>query len=337
MRAYLLKRSGKPETLRLSTVPEPEPGPGEVKVRLTCAGLNYSEILSRRGLYGWAPKRPYIPGMEGAGEITAVGSSVPESRIGEEVMVGAQYGCYAEFICVNADQALPVIPGFTMEENAAVLVNYLTAWVALVRLGRLQPGETVLITAAAGGVGSAAIRIASILGAKVFAMAGSGEKVRFIESLGARGYDYTNRDIFAAVENDTGGLDVVLEMYGGDVYKNALRLLKPFGRMVVMGYASLDYNFWNPLSVWRAWRGIPRVSVSDMSEQSTGVLSAHLGYLLKKPDLLRNIYGELREFLVKHHIRPVIDSTFDFGELPAAHRYMEERRQKGKVIVKIKD
>ena len=337
MRAYILNRSGRPHVLRLTQVAESEPGPGQVKVRLARIGLNYSEILSRKGLYGWVPKRPYIPGMEGAGEIIAVGSSVPESRIGEKVIVGAQYGCYAEFICVNADQALSVIPGLTLEENAAVLVNYLTAWVALVRLGRLQPGETVLITAAAGGVGSAAIRIAGLLGAKVSGMAGSGEKVKFIESLGANGYDYTSRNIFTAVENDTGGLDVVLEMYGGNVYKQALRLLNPFGRMVVMGYASLDYHIWNPMSIWRAWRGIPRVSVPDLSEQSAGVMSAHLGYLLKKPDLLRNIYRELYEFLVRHHIRPVIDRVFDFGELPVAHRYIEERRQKGKVLIKIKD
>jgi NADPH:quinone reductase-like Zn-dependent oxidoreductase len=337
MKAYMLNRSGRPDVLRLTEVPEPVPESGEVKVRLAFAGLNYSEILSRKGLYGWVPKRPYVPGMEGAGEIIAVGSSVPESLIGEKVMVGAQYGCYAEFICVKADQALPVISDFTMQESAAVLVNFLTAWVALVRLGRLQPGETVLITAAAGGVGSAAIRIAGLLGAKVSGMAGSGEKVKFIESLGANGYDYTSRNIFTAVENDTGGLDVVLEMYGGDVYIQALRLLNPFGRMVVMGYASLDYHIWNPISIWRAWRGIPRVSVPDLSEHSTGVLSSHLGYLLKNPDLLRNIYGELRDFLVRHNIRPVIDRVFGFDELPAAHRYMEERRQKGKVLIRIKD
>ncbi len=336
MKAYTLKKSGKPEVLQISDIPEPVPGPGEVKVRLFYAGLNYAEVLSRIGLYGWAPKRPYIPGMEGVGEIVAVGDSVPAQRIGEKVVVGAQYGCYAEYICVSTGQALPIIPELDIIENAGLLVNYMTAWVALIRLGRLAEGETALITAAGGGVGTAAIQIARHCGAQVYGMAGSDEKVAFIQSLGARkGYNYQVSGIFDALKKDTHGLDVVLEMVGGEVYRSALSILNPFGRMVVMGYASLELKYWNPMSVWRAWRGIPRVSIPDLSERSAGVMSSHLGYLLKMPDLLRNIYDEMIRFVKTHQIKPVIDRVFNFDQLPEAHRYMEARRQKGKVLIKI--
>jgi NADPH:quinone reductase-like Zn-dependent oxidoreductase len=336
MKAYLLRRSGKPRVLRLAEVPEPEPNPGQVKVRLQFAGLNYSEVLSRKGLYGWALKRPYIPGMEGVGEIISVGTGVPENRIGEKVIVGVQYGCYAEYVCTSAAQALPVFADLEPVENAALLVNYLTAWVALIRMGRLTKDESLLITAAAGGVGTAAIQIARHIGARIFGMAGTDDKVAFIESLGVqKGFNYNRAGIFDQMHHDTNGFDVVLEMYGGEVYRKALMMLNPFGRMVVMGYASLDLKYWNPVSIWRAWRGIPRVSIPDINEQSVGVMSSHLGYLLKNPDLIRSEYDEMIRFITEHRIKPIVDRAFPFDALPEAHQYIEDRRQKGKVVLEI--
>ncbi|MDH5599105.1 MAG: alcohol dehydrogenase catalytic domain-containing protein, partial [Cyclobacteriaceae bacterium] len=127
MKAYLLKTTGKPETLKIHEVPEPTTGKGEVKVKIKKIGINYAEILSRKGYYSWAPKRPYIPGMESYGIIEEVGEGVSSERIGEKVIVGSQYGNYAEKIVVNEKQALPHIEGFSEQENAAFIVNYLTA------------------------------------------------------------------------------------------------------------------------------------------------------------------------------------------------------------------
>src|SRR5512147_2344531 len=131
MKAILLTRPGPPSVLCASDVTTPSPGDGEVRVRLRTIGVNYAEILSRRGLYGWAPKMPYILGMEGYGEIDALGPGVEQRKIGEAVIVGAQQGCYAEQVCVRERQALCAIEGFTPHENAAFAVNYLTAWVSL--------------------------------------------------------------------------------------------------------------------------------------------------------------------------------------------------------------
>ncbi|HYR09543.1 MAG TPA: alcohol dehydrogenase catalytic domain-containing protein, partial [Longimicrobium sp.] len=185
MRAIVLDRHGGAEVLRVRDVPDPVPGAGEVRVRVEAIGINFAEILSRKGLYGWAPAMPYTPGMEATGTIDALGAGVEGRAIGERVIVGAQYGAYAERMVVPERQALPAIPGFSTEENAAVAVNYLTAWVALMEMARLRPTDRVLVTAAAGGVGTAAVQIATRSGCAAVGMAGSDAKLEQIRALGA--------------------------------------------------------------------------------------------------------------------------------------------------------
>ena len=176
MRAVVLRKTGGPEVLSVTEANEPRPARGEVLVSVSFAGVNYAEILSRKGLYGWAPKQPYIRGMECSGVIEAVGEGAPPSRIGERVMAGAKHGCYAEKIAVPETSAVPVPRGYSMEEGAAFLVNYMTAWVCLFNMARLKAGEKLLVTAAAGGVGTAAVKLASSAGAEVYGMAGGAGK-----------------------------------------------------------------------------------------------------------------------------------------------------------------
>jgi NADPH2:quinone reductase len=335
MNAVVLKKIGKPAVLKLSEVPEPIPGKGEVLVRLHFSGINYAEILSRKGLYGWAVKRPYIPGMEGSGIIEAVGEGVDPSRVGEKVMIGTKNGCYAEKVSVAQEQAIPAISHFTMEENAAFLVNYMTAWVSLFSLARLQADETVLITAAAGGVGTAAVQLASKSGCKVYGLAGNQEKVDYLKSLGARGaFNYRKEDCFEKLREINNGFDVILEMVGGEVYKESFKLLNPLGRLVVAGFAGLDLKKWNPLSWWRTWRDIPRVNLMRLAQISAAVMSSHLGYLLRDPALMRTILEDLKEFIVKKNIRPIIGKIFPFEQVAEAQAFIESRRSVGKVLLR---
>lgn len=338
MRAWMLERTGPPEVLRLVTVASPEPGPGQVAVEVEAIGINYAEVLSRRGLYGWAPRRPYVPGMEATGTIAALGEGVHGREIGERVVVGTQHGAYAERLVVPARRALPAIDGFSVEENAAFGVNFMTAWVALMEMARLRPTDRVGITAAAGGVGTAAVQIASAYGCRVVGMAGSDAKLHLIRELGAEaGVNYRRPDFerrLAEVAPD-GALDVVLEVVGGDVYRACQAILANFGRIVVAGYAGLDYSLWNPLSWWRAWRGAPRMNVSDSAVASTGVLATHIGYLLPDEERLLSVWGALTAFATGHGLRPVVGSTFDFADLPAAHRLMESRDSVGKLVVRL--
>lgn len=335
MKAIVLKRTGGVRVLEMREVPEPEPGSGDVRVSLRYTGINYAEILSRKGLYAWAPKRPYILGMEGAGVVEAVGAGVDPSRVGREVIVGTQYGCYAEKVVVPENRALPTLASFTLEENAAFAVNYMTAWVALVELARLAEGEKVLITAAAGGVGTAAVQLAARLGCETYGLAGSPEKLELVRSIGAReAFDYRIPDWPNRLRELSGGVDLVLETVGGDVYRECLKLLNPFGRIVVAGFASLDFKMWNPLSWWRTWRDLPRARLMGMAERSIGVMSTHLGYLLDDPARLRRVFERLSAFVSEHGIKPVIGRVFPFGEVADAHAFVESRKSVGKVLLK---
>ncbi|MBK8006680.1 MAG: zinc-binding dehydrogenase [Gemmatimonadetes bacterium] len=338
MRAFLLRRSGGPDVLQLTSQPDPVPGAGQVRVRVDAIGLNWAEVLSRKGLYGWAPKRPYIPGMEATGTIDALGAGVTGRRVGEPVIVAAQYGCYAEAVVVPERQALPVMTGFSVEENAAVAVNYATAWVALMEMARLRPSDRVLVTAAAGGVGTAAIQIASRAGCRVVGLAGSEEKLALIRELGAEAaVNYRAADFRARLREVAGAerFDVVLELVGGDVFRSAWPVLAPFGRVVVAGFASLDYAWWNPVSWLRTLRDIPRAGISALATGSHGLLATHLGYLVGDGPRLARLWADLRSFGETHGIRPVVGRTFAFEEMAAAHRYLESRASVGKIVVRV--
>ena len=338
MRVWTLKRTGPPEVLSLGDAPLPEAGPGEVVVAVEAIGINYAEVLSRKGLYGWAPKRPYVPGMEVAGRIEAIGEDVEGREVGERVLCGMQHGGYAERVVVRANRALPVPSGFSMDEAAAFGVNFMTAWVALTEMARMRPEDRVAITAAAGGVGTAAVQIAAAFGCDVVALAGSEEKLGLTRTLGAlhtvnyRAADFERR--FDRVTVDR-GLDVVLEVVGGAVFRACNERLANFGRLVVVGYAQLDYSKWNPFSWWRAWRDAPRISVSEAAVASTGLLATHIGYLLPDEDRLLGVWTALTEFVEAHDLRPIVGSTWAFEELPEAHRFMESRQSTGKLVVRV--
>lgn len=340
MRAWRLVSSGGPDVLRLEDVPEPVVGPGQVSVHVKAIGINYAEILSRKGLYGWAPKKPYTPGMEAAGTIVAVGEGVDVGRVGEVVLCGMKYGAYAERVVVPAARALPALPGYSLVECAAYGVNFMTAWVALVEMGRLRNGDRVGITAAAGGVGTAAVQIACAHGCRVVAMTGSDEKFDVVRSLGAHETVNYRKANFARRLGEAapgGRLDVVLEVVGGDVFRGCVDRLDNFGRVVVAGYAGLEYSVWNPWSWWTAWRDAPRLSVSTAAEASIGLLATHIGYLLPDEERLARIWQALTAFTLQHDLRPVVGRTFAFEELPEAHRFMESRGSVGKLVVRFEE
>ena len=328
MRAIVLTRHGGPEVLRVSDVPTPEPRAGEVRVRVRAIGINFAEVLSRRGLYGWAPRLPYIPGMEASGVIDALGDGVTSHRAGDRVIVGTQFGTYAERVCIPAERALPAPPSFSDDQCAAFAVTHLTAWIGLMEMARLRPSDTVLVTSAAGGVGSAAVRIASQLGARVIGAAAPG-KQDAVRSLGAA----------IAVDYDTarwdfGPVHVVLDMAGGPAYRAAVRHLAPMGRIVIAGASGAFPRTRNPFARIAALRNLPRASVFDMLRRSYGVMSFHVGWLLDA-GAVQPQWRDLVGFASAHAITPLIARTFAFDQIADAHRELEERRNVGKVVVRV--
>ncbi len=336
MKAYLLKKTGSTKVLQIHEVEEPNPGPDQVKVKVSHIGINYAEILSRRGQYQWAPGKPYIPGMEAYGEVVGVGGQVKKLKVGDKVITGSQYGSYAEFITVPEYLAFQGIDEFDGEQNAALLVNYMTAWVALVKMGRVQKSDTVLIHAAAGGVGTAAVQMAKAMDTIVFGTASQSYKLDLVKDLGAdHAIDYSKEDFADYIKERSGGIDFVLEVVGGEVYRKSIEILNPFGRLVVIGFASISFNKWNPFTWWKTWKDAPKADVLKMAVGSYGVMGSHIGYLTANEEIAINESGEMISFIRKHGIKPVVGKVFDFDELPAAHDYMESRKSVGKIIVKI--
>ena len=338
VRAIALERHGGPEVLRVRVVPDPTPAAGEVRVHVEAIGVNYAEVLSRKGLYGWAPATPYTLGMEATGTIDLLGTGVDRRAIGERVIVGAQHGAYAEKIVVPERQALPAIASYSTEENAAFAVNYLTAWVALIEMARLRPADRVLVSAAAGGVGTAAVQIATRFGCATVGLAGSDPKLETIRALGAESAVNYRRDDFGKRLRAAAGpnrFDVVLELVGGEVFRAVWPVLAPFGRVVVAGFASLALQRWNPLSWLRTWRDLPKADIRSLAPASHGLMGTHIGYLLADPPRLARVWGELMAFVAAHGIRPVVGATFSFDEMAEAHRLMESRQSVGKIVVRV--
>jgi len=337
MKAYLLKTTGKPETLKIHDVAEPVVQADKVKIKINFIGINYAEILSRKGKYSWAPPRPYTPGMEGSGEVVEIGSGVNHVKPGDKVFFGGQYGSYAEFILADKHLVHPILPSLTDEENAAFLVNFLTAWVGLVRLGKVQQKDRVLIQVAAGGVGSAAVQIAKAFGATVFGTVGSDHKIELLNKLGVdQPINYNKEDFYQVIRNTGSGVDLILEVVGGEVFKKSLQLLNPFGRIIVIGYASNPFQKFNPFSWWKAWKNAPKVRIMDMVQRSYAIMGSHIGYLSANPEVAKEIIDEAVAFVENHKLKPIVGKVFDFDKLPEAHAWMESRQSVGKILVKIK-
>jgi NADPH:quinone reductase-like Zn-dependent oxidoreductase len=338
VKAIVLEKHGGPEVLRIREVDEPVPATGEVRVRVDAIGINYAEVLSRRGQYGWAPAMPYTLGMEATGTIDVIGRGVRDRTIGERVIVGAQFGAYAEKMIVPEQQALPAITSFSIEENASLAVNYLTAWVALIEMARLRRGDRVLVSAAAGGVGTAALQIATRFGCATVGMAGSDEKLELIRALGAENaLNYRRPDFEETLRAaaQPAKFDVALEVVGGDVFRAIWPVLAPFGRVVAVGFASLDLHKWNPFSWLQTWRDLPKADIRSLAPASHGFMASHIGYLLADPQLLARVWANLVAFVEQHEIRPVVGATFSFDQIADAHRLMESRRSKGKIVVRL--
>lgn len=337
MKGYQLRRAGSPQVLKLADVPDlAAPAQGEVKVRTKAIGLNYAEILSRKGQYSWAPKKPYTIGMEAFGEVVEVGSGVTDVKKGDMVMTGGQYGAYAEYVNVPSFLAFPAFPGFSDAENAAVLVNYMTAWIALFCQARVAPGETVLVQAAAGGVGTAAVQLLKAYGCTVIAMASKPEKIELLNRLGADlTINYAKEDFYDVIIAKDMRPNVVLELVGGDVFKKSYALMKPFGRMVVAGFASIPLVKWNPFSWIKTLRMAPKAKVMDMAKRSIGMYATHIGYLIQNPELVVENFGDAREFMIEHGIRPIVGKEFNFDQIPEAHAFIESRASYGKVVINL--
>ena len=324
MRAVVLESHGGPEVLTIREVPDPEPGPEEVLVAVTGSAVNRADVLQRMGLYPGPPAEHEIPGLEFAGRVAAVGQRVTAWAEGDEVMGIVGGGAYAERLCVHERQVLPVPPELGLADAAAVPEVFLTAYDALVVQGGLTSGRTALVHAGASGVGTAAIQLATAIGARIVVTTSTG-KVDACRELGADlVVDYTRDDFVGAVEGFTGGtgVDVVLDVIGGDYVDRNLRCTRPTGRIIQVGLMGA---------------GTAQVSVGLLLSKRIQLIGTVLRArpLEEKIAATQRFAAEVLPRFVDGSLRPVIDSRYALDEVADAHRRMEANANIGKLVLEV--
>ena len=242
MRAVVITKHGGPEVLKVEQRPDPAVGPGQVRVAVRASGINFADLMARSGVYPEAPPLPSVVGYEVAGEVESVGEGVEEYAVGDRVIAGTRFGGYAELVSVDAGQVLPLPDALSFEQGAAIVVNYTTAYAGLVMMGGLRAGDRMLIQAAAGGVGIAAIQIAKGIGAEIFGTASAAKHDAIREQGCDHPIDYRSVDFADEVMRITNGegVDVVMDAIGPSSFRKSYRVLRQGGRLIMFGLAEVQ-------------------------------------------------------------------------------------------------
>jgi NADPH:quinone reductase-like Zn-dependent oxidoreductase len=330
VRAVVITKHGPPSVLAVQERPDPPLGAGEVRIDVAAAGVNFADVMARMGLYPDAPKTPCVVGYEAAGTVLELGEGVNGLTHGQRVVAGTKFGGYASQVVVRAGDVVPLPDGLTFEQGAAIPVNYVTAWAALIRYGAVEPGERVLIHAAAGGVGIAATQIAKRAGAEVYGTASPGKHERIRELGVDHALDYTK----SGWERDVPPIDVVLDAIGGKSFRTSYSLLRPGGRLVAFGASSLvSGQRRNIITALRTVARMPRFNLIKQMSESKAVIGLNMLSLWKDRETLEPWIEPLREMLDDGTIKPVVAGDFSFEEAGAAHTMITERRNVGKVVL----
>ncbi len=334
MKQLVIPRHGPPEVLEVREAPDPAVLPGTVRIRVRVAGVNFSDLLARQGLYPDAPKPPCTIGYEVAGVVDAVGAGVATLRAGDRVVATTRFGGQSELVVVPTAVVFPLPAGWSLEQGAAFPVVYLTAHHMLVRVAAARRGETVLVHAAAGGVGLAVAELSRILGFRVLGLASTG-KHAILREYGVEPLDSRDPRWFDAVRRVAPrGVDVVLDAVGGDSWRHGYRLLAPAGRLVCYGASVLSEGTGRNLlkTLWRVVR-FPRFGTLGLMNDNRSVAGVNLGHLWDDQALLAPQVEALLGYAREGKLTPRVDRTFPLAEAAAAHRYIHERRNIGKVVL----
>ena len=330
MRAVVITKHGGPGVLQVQELPDPELGAGEVRIAVAAAGVNFADVMARMGLYQDAPKPPCVIGYEVAGTILELGEGVTGLSHGQRVVAGTQFGGYASQVVVSASDVVALPDGLTFEQGAAIPVNYVTAWAALVAYSNLQPQERVLVHSAGGGVGIAATQLAKRYGAEVFGTASPSKHERIAQLGVDHPLDYTR----AGWERGLPQFDVILDAIGGKSFRRSYEMLRPGGRLVAFGASAVvSGQRRNLITALRAVVRMPRFNMIKQMAESKAVIGLNMLSLWKDRQSLTPWIAPLRELLDDGTIKPVVAGDFSFEDAGAAHSMIIERRNIGKVVL----
>ncbi len=326
MKALIVTEHGPLEKLSLGEFPDPKPGKGEVLVDVHAASVNFPDLLVIGGTYQNLPPRPFVPGKDLAGVVTAVGEGVTRVKVGDRVLAQIEHGAFAERAVVREVLCFVMPASMRFEDGAAMGLVYLTAHNAMVERAHLQPGETVLVTGAAGGVGLACVQLAKALGAVVVAAVSSEEKARIARENGADHVVRTDvpelrenfrKQVFNAVGKR--GIDLVLENVGGDVFDASLRVMAWCGRLVIIGFAG---------------GRIPEVKAGYLLVKNISLIGLQSSdYRERTPEVVRGAYEQLFDLYQQGKIKPLVMAAYPMRDYLKALHTVQDRKVLGKVVI----
>lgn len=337
MRAVWIRKHGGPGVLEVRETEDPTPKAGEVRIAAKAAGLNFAEVSARQGIYPAAPKPPCVVGYEGSGVVDAVGEGVTELREGQRVMFLCRFGGHASMVCVPAHQAVPIPDAMGFEAAAAMPVNYLTAYQMLFRVRRIAPGDRVLIHAAAGGVGTAALQLCQTVDDVTTFGTASAAKHDHVRAQGCdHPIDYRSADYVEVIRGltDGEGVDLVCDALGGEDWKKGYSLLRPGGMLICFGLANAQK------AGKRSWiRVIGQVLKSPtfkplaMMGDNAAVAGLDLGSLWDHTAMIHEGLERCVGYWERGEAKPHVHASFSFDEAAAAHAEIEEGKNVGKVVL----
>jgi putative PIG3 family NAD(P)H quinone oxidoreductase len=325
MIAIAIREPGPPDVLIPIERPTPAAAAGEVLIKVAAAGVNRPDVMQRQGHYPPPPGASDIPGLEVAGEVAAVGNGVEALKIGDRVCALVSGGGYAEYCAVPAPQCLPMPAGFDAIHAAAIPETFFTVWTNVFERARLAAGEAILVHGGSSGIGVTAIQLARAFGARVFATAGSDEKCKACEALGAeRAINYRTADFVAAVRGATGGggVNVVLDMVGGEYLQRNLDCLTMEGRLVQIGQ----------LGGWKAQINMTPVLVKRLWITGSTLRARSVA---EKAAIARAVHQHVWPLLETGAVRVPVHATFPLARAAEAHRVMESSAHIGKLVLTV--
>lgn len=338
MRQIWIEKSGPPEVLHVKEAPDIHPGRGEVRIRVEATGVNFADIMGRLGLYPDLPKLPVVVGYEVGGRVDEIGADVDAAWKGRDVFAMTRFGGYSDLVCVPVEQVFERPAGMSAHDGAAIPVNYFTAWQLVVVMGGLSEGETILVHSAGGGVGIAATQIAKHRGARVIGTASRG-KHEFLRGIGVDDLiDYRTEDFEKrTMELSAGrGVELVIDAVGGDSFKKGFRVLAPTGRLGMFGMSSAATGKERSvLSALRTVASMPwfQFNPPALINENKGVFGVNLGHLWGEVPRIRRWAESLLDLWAKGVVKPHVDRVFPFAEAAAAHHYVQDRKNIGKVLL----
>ncbi|MGI2328707.1 quinone oxidoreductase family protein [Planococcus sp. YIM B11945] len=323
MKVVKFEEYGGPEVLKLVEAEIPKPVEREVIIEVKAIGVNYADTARREGKYVVPTELPYVPGSEVAGVIVETGSGVAKFQKGMRVVALIESQGYAEYAAVHETVLTPIPEGVDFDQAVALPLQGLSAYHIIKTMGRLEKGESILIHAAAGGVGAIAVQLAKIFGAgQIIATASSDEKLAHAEKMGATHLvNYTEAGWEQKIKELTGGkgVDVALEMVGGDVFNKTIKCLAPFGRLVIFGAASGEQATFNP---------------GQLMRKNQSVIGFFLPQIMRKPELFQQSFAELLGYVNSGQLQLTIGGTFPLEEAAHVHTLLQGRKTIGKLVLK---